>query len=508
MTFNTGQSCSIAGVLADWKVLLGLLIIIITTSIRSYIRLSHVPGPLFQSISSLGFLKTHLDGSPHSEILRWTQKYGPLVRVGPNSVITSDVKTVQRISGVKSPYSKGGWYRPFRFIKERDHSFSTVHEPSHTAFRSKIAAGFRGSAEMEQAVDRQLRCLVALIDRKYVSRISSGDKTGFCQIMDIAAITHLFALDIVGDITFGKAFGFLDEGYDFYGFLKWNKDFFSVAATSAVLPTLARAAQLWPFRGALPKATDPAGLGKFIRHSEEVVGARYKEGPDGRRDLVGMFMKMGVTKDEAVNQLLVSVVAGTDSVATAIRRTVLFLTSNPRAYKILLSELDKAKADGLLSSPVQSSEARQLPYLQAVVREGLRIYPGGTPLAFKEVPIGGDMVAGYRLPAGTQVGMDVWGALRNTQFWGEDADLFRPERWLNLAEARFSSMVECLDFQFGYGRYQCLGRPLVFMEMNKTLPELLSRYEFAIVDPAHPADIKNAGFYLMNGFNVVVTVRA
>ncbi|KAI1853444.1 hypothetical protein JX265_012735 [Neoarthrinium moseri] len=435
MTFNTGQSCSISGVLANWKVLLGLLIIIITTSIRSYIRLSHVPGPLFQSISSLGFLKTHLDGSPHSEILKWTQR--PLIKVGPNSVITSDVKTVQRISGVKSPYSKGGWYRPFRFIKERDHSFSMVHEPSHTAFRSKIAAGFRGSAEMEQA-----------------------------------------------------AFGFLDEGYDFYGFLKWNKEFFSVAATSAVLPTLARAAQLWPFRGALPKATDPAGLGKFIRHSEEVVGARYKEGPDGRRDLVGMFMKMGVTKDGAVNQ------------------TVLYLTSNPRAYKILLSELDKAKADGLLSSPVQSSEARQLPYLQAVVREGLRIYPGGTPLAFKEVPIGGDMVAGYRLPAGTQVGMDVWGALRNTQFWGEDADLFRPERWLNLAEARFSSMVECLDLQFGYGRYQCLGRPLVFMKMNKTLPELLSRYEFAIVDPVHPADIKNAGFYLMNGFNVVVTVRA
>jgi len=41
-----------------------------------YHRLSHVPGPLFLSVSSLGFLRTHLRGSPHLEVLSWTQKYG------------------------------------------------------------------------------------------------------------------------------------------------------------------------------------------------------------------------------------------------------------------------------------------------------------------------------------------------------------------------------------------------------------------------------------------------
>jgi hypothetical protein len=182
-----------------------------------------------------------------------------LIRVGPNSVITSDVKTVQRISSVKSPYSKGGWYRPFRFIKGKDHSFSMVHEPSHTAFRNKIAPGYRGSAGMEDAVDRQVARLINLIERKFLTDGKSEYKP-----MDIAAITHLFALDVVGDVTFGKAFGFLDEGEDFYGFLQWNEEFFSVAATSAVLPTLARVMQIWPLSEALPKATDPSGLGKFI----------------------------------------------------------------------------------------------------------------------------------------------------------------------------------------------------------------------------------------------------
>lgn len=165
-------------------------------------------------------------------------------------------------------------------------------------------------------------------------------------------------------------------------------------------------------------------------------------------------------------------VAGTDSVATALRITILHLSSNPRVYRALLAELDEAESARTISSPIQSAEARQLPYLQAVVREGLRIYPGGTPLAFKTVPVGGDEVAGYKLPAGTQVGMDVWGALRSRKYWGEDADVFRPERWLGLPEEQLKEMTDCLDFQFGYGRYQCLGRPLVFMELNKALPEV------------------------------------
>lgn len=173
--------------------------------------------------------------------------------------MTSDVKTVQRIDGVRSQYSKGGWYRPFRFVKGQDHSFSTVHEPSHTAFRNKVAPGYRGSADVEEAVDRQVKRLVDLIERKFVVRGTEPTK-----LMDIAAITHFFSLDVIGDTTFGEAFGFLDEGHDGYGFLRWNEEFFSVAATAATLPIVGKVMQFWPFSEALPKATDPVGLGRFI----------------------------------------------------------------------------------------------------------------------------------------------------------------------------------------------------------------------------------------------------
>jgi hypothetical protein len=59
-----------------WKLVLAVLAVFATYKIRSYYRLSHVPGPAFQALSSIGLLKTHLDGSPHIEILGWSQKYG------------------------------------------------------------------------------------------------------------------------------------------------------------------------------------------------------------------------------------------------------------------------------------------------------------------------------------------------------------------------------------------------------------------------------------------------
>lgn len=62
--------------------------------------------------------------------------------------------------------------------------------------------------------------------------------------------------------------------------------------------------------------------------------------------------------------------------------------------------------------------------------------------------------------------------MHNKGFWGEDADLFRPERWLETNEARLEEMTDCLDAVFGFGRYKCLGRSIAMMELSKSLPEV------------------------------------
>lgn len=130
--------------------------------------------------------------------------------------------------------------------------------------------------------------------------------------------------------------------------------------------------------------------------------------------------------------------AGTDTVASVLRTTFLFLLTHPPVYIRLQSELDTAFAQGKISPPIiRESEARALPYLEAVVRECLRLFPPVVMAPFwKEVPAGEkggehETVCGVRLPPGTLVSSahGLWAANRDEGFWGADAGVFRPERW-------------------------------------------------------------------------------
>ncbi|KAM0811468.1 putative Pisatin demethylase [Seiridium cardinale] len=507
----------------------------------TWYRLSHVPGPLRNSISSLFLLRTQLGGNVHTDLNNLIRKHGSsLVRIGPNAVLTNDAKLVQRMEAPRSPYVKSPWYGTFRFMKGTDHSFSLNDERRHSALRTKIGPGYssthlavwkfhisheldamgnyaeyeyvkmlwtkwgafiyNGMTVAEQSIDRQLLRFIDLIERKFLS----NEDGHLYKPVDFALITHLYSMDVVGDWTFGKPFGFLEDGIDIYGYIAWNEGFFPFVTMASTFPFLSKVLQTWPFSELLPKPTDSIGLGRFMKVAQDAIDERLSLDIDLRNDLLGIFLQHGLSKDQAVNEALVQVVAGTDSVAVAVRMALLYILSNPRVYSILMSELDAAPVTRPI---IRDVEARQMPYFQAVIRESLRIFPTVTPLMFKSVPAGGDMVAGYELPAGTQVGVDQFGILRSKEYWGQDADLFIPERWLNVDAKRVEDMAEYLEASFGYGKYKCLGRSIAFVEINKTLFELLRRFKFTVVDPAAPLKMFSASFWMMKDFWMIITPR-
>ena len=159
--------------------------------------------------------------------------------------------------------------------------------------------------------------------------------------------------------------------------------------------------------------------------------------------------------------------------------TLLCLLSTPAALDSLRREIDTGIAAGRISSPIRDSEAYQLPYLQAVIREGLRMYPPTTGHNYKEVPKGGATIHGIFLPEGTQLGVNVVALMRNTKTFGPDAEVFRPERWLEAAkdEELFKEMASTVELAFGHGKFQCLGKTIAAMELNKVFVEV-STYEF------------------------------
>lgn len=137
--------------------------------------------------------------------------------------------------------------------------------------------------------------------------------------------------------------------------------------------------------------------------------------------------------------------------------------------QLLRQEIDAANIAGTV---VADAEAHSMPYLQAVIKEGLRIHPPVVGLQFKDVPRGGDTVNGVFLPEGTKIGWCGWGIVRRPEIFGDDADEFRPERWLESPPDRLREMESALELVFGFGRWQCLGKSIALMELNKVLVEV------------------------------------
>lgn len=168
--------------------------------------------------------------------------------------------------------------------------------------------------------------------------------------------------------------------------------------------------------------------------------------------------------------------AGSDTTATAIRATLLHIISNPRVHAKLLSEITSAPPH--TSRIIPDAQARRLPYLQACIKEGLRIFPPVTGLMTKDIPPDGDTYRGLHIPPGTKIGYSAFGVFRDRAIWGDDADLFRPERWLASGQGGSESVETVrereatLELVFGYGRWQCLGRNVALIELNKVFVEV------------------------------------
>lgn len=160
--------------------------------------------------------------------------------------------------------------------------------------------------------------------------------------------------------------------------------------------------------------------------------------------------------------------AGSDTTASAIRATMLYIITNPPILSKIIDELKSST----ISNPIKDSEARQLPYLQAVIKEGLRIHPPVTGLMLKDVPPQGDTINGYHIPSGTKIGYCAFGLFLDPKVWGTDSEIFRPDRWLEDTEDEIRRKEANLELVFGYGRWQCLGKSVALVELNKVFAQV------------------------------------
>lgn len=137
------------------------------------------------------------------------------------------------------------------------------------------------------------------------------------------------------------------------------------------------------------------------------------------------------------------------------------------------------------------------------------MYPPLGDLKTKVAPLDGDTIKGIYFPPGTEVALNDEAMCRDKAIFGEDAELFRPERWIEVdadAEKRVKYR-QTVDAIFGTGRFQCLGRHIAMMELSKTLSHLIRTFEFQLADPMQGVERKVYGVYVQKGMNVIAKPR-
>lgn len=189
-------------------------------------------------------------------------------------------------------------------------------------------------------------------------------------------------------------------------------------------------------------------------------------------DMLGSFLSHGISHQEAVYESMITILGGSDTMSIALRATMLFIITNPRVYNKLISEITSLSSSLSPNIIPSAAQLRNLPYLEATIKESLRAFPPGTGQMPKTVPPGGETINGIFIPGGTNVGTNPWFIMRSRENFGADAEMFRPERWIDSSEEKRKEMEYVWELVWGYGKYKCLGQGIALMELGKVIFEV------------------------------------
>ncbi|OTA01466.1 cytochrome P450 [Trichoderma parareesei] len=456
----------------------------ISSSVRQYFRLRHFDGPLLAKISNLWLFSSVNSGRSYLDFWQVTQNYGTIARVGLNDLVTDDPAFVKHMCNVKTEYRRSSWYDGMRFNPTTNNCLSTRDEIAHSALRSKMAAGYAGRDvdNIEPKIDSNIRDFMRLLG-------SYADKK---TPVDLGRKVQYFTLDVISDLAYGAPFGFVETDTDVYEYIQTTEKNLPMIMVVTVFPWLLTLLNSPVLKGLLPSTKDRLGFGRIMSIAKDVAAERFKPDVNDERDMLASFIRHGLTPTEAESEILLQIAAGSDTTASAIRSTMLQMCSNHDILHKLRREI--ASAD-IVGDIISDNEAKELPYLQAVIKEGLRIFPPIAGLMSKEVPPHGDTWNGVFIPGGTRVGYSIWAITRREDIWGADALDFQPERWLDNSPEKVKEMEGTLDLIFSYGRWLCLGRTIALIELNKIFVELIRRFDFTVCDPDKPWKVFNHGVF-------------
>ncbi|KAK4222656.1 putative cytochrome P450 E-class, group I [Podospora fimiseda] len=416
---------------------------------RLYLHpLAKFPGPKLAAITR--YYEAYYDiiknGQYIFRIAEMHKKYGPIVRISPYELHINDPFYFEKLYRHEGRWNKYAWAveahnAPGGIIFTPDHD-------QHKARRLPLNSYFSKASVLRrrELIDRKIE--------KLCSRISEFASTK--KPIDLGAGISAFQRD--GGGTMWR----LTKHIRWYGpaMLSIPKDF-------------------------LIKNADPdtANYMRYAKDSEQETArllkaaAFYKPDDDTPRTIVHEIFDSNLPpEDKTVNRVFSDVVtvtgAGFETTSSVLRLIVYHVFNNPDILRRLRAELPTTTSTN--SIPLQTLE--QLPYLTAVLMEGMRLSPAIATRSQRIAPDRDLIYNKYRIPTGTPVGMTVFLMHTDEKIYELDAaHRFDPERWVNLeSRKKFDKFYA----PFGRGTRICLGMHLAWAEMYLVMAALVSKFDF------------------------------
>lgn len=474
-------------------------------------RLRSYPGPLVAKFSDVWLACVSYQGRRSEVIHDLHKKYGPVVRLAPNHVSVALPDAQNLVYGHGNGTLKSSFYDVF--VTTSLSLFTVRERQSHTRKRKIISNSFsqKSVLELQPYIRRYVAQLLGQWEKLYdkaLKGMSGREGDGWkgrdgTLWLDCFPWANYVTFDIIGDLAFGTPFGMIMAAKDSAPMAQDQHAVMDSYGKAGVKHVSKEIEVIKTIGG--PSQTFLATLGALPGWWRSLLKLNplFWEGGQDFRDLVGLAVmavskrlevptdrndllsKLQAGKDEDGNPMgkeeltaeaLTLLVAGSDTTANSACAIIYYLARTPSVQEKLQKELD----EHCLDSDVATAErVKNLPYLQAVINEGLRLHPTVAMGLPRVAPGGGITVLGNLLPQGTIISAPTYTIHRDPTVFGDDVEEFRPERWFECDSAAVSKAFA----PFSVGPRACIGRNLANLELQIIIASIFKRFYVVLGSP-------------------------
>ncbi|KAK4935492.1 hypothetical protein LTR10_023450 [Elasticomyces elasticus] len=491
------EDLTILGLPIGWCIVLALALSAAATFTQNVANLRKIPGPWSYAATRYRLaLDAWRTRSVHA-VLALHQRYGPVVRIGPKEISFNSLSALRTIYGPGSGFDRTDYYRMFDAYGTPN-IFSFASGKLHRERKKLVSHMYANhtvlGTQFSEMVQRKVGEYLAMLEREPGHAIETFQSL------------HYFSFDAISEFVYGPEYGgttalagcrqsqgLIEDilnparrrlawfAVHFPAYTKW------ITTRTGFLERVLTSLGLMPMK-------KPFMYSGIRRHALQAFH-NFKQAPkevqakDAETTVMGRLFKVReeakLSDMDIASECADHLLAGIDTTSDSLMFMIwaLSLPQNKECQEKLREEVMQISVTDQNGIPTPK-DLTHLPYLNAVVKEALRLYsplPGFEP----RLSLTDTLIDGYEVPAGTIVGMSPFCLHRDEAVFPEPLS-FRPERWLTPGGDTLvpeSDLKNKYFWAYSSGARMCIGMHLANAEMLTMLAALYRKYSTTAKHP-------------------------